>query len=470
MTGLATLLLQAAAPAPAPAVGAGETAWVLVSTALVMLMVPGLALFYGGLVRGKSALNTMLMSLAALAVVSVQWVVVGYSLAFAPGSRWVGGLDWLLLAGVAGTPNPTYAGAIPHLLFAAFQAMFAGITVAIVSGAVVERMRFRAYLLFAVLWTTLVYDPLAHWVWGDGGWLKRLGALDFAGGTVVHISAGATAVVAALFLGRRRALDRRPPVPHNVPFTLLGAGLLWFGWFGFNAGSALAADGLAATALVTTHTAASAACLAWMLLELWRTGRATAVGAATGAVVGLVAITPAAGFVTPASALLIGLLAAPASYLALHYRARTRLDDALDVFACHGVAGIVGALLTGVFATRTVNPAGADGLLAGNPALLGIQALAVVVTLAFAGALSAGILALVGLVAPLRVAAAEEIDGIDGSEHGEDAYHDGGLAGIVGRGVALGGSVYLPSAEVRPLAAGSGAAAAAGAVGASGSR
>mgnify|MGYP002778634093 CR=1 FL=1 len=427
---------------------AGNTAWVLVATGLVMLMVPGLALFYGGLVRGKSALNTMLMSLVALGAVTVQWVLLGYSLAFAGEGGVVGPLTHALLRGVGAAPNATYAATIPHALFAAYQAMFAGITVAIVSGAVVERMRFGAYLAFGLLWTTLVYDPLAHWVWGAGGWLRQLGALDFAGGTVVHISAGSAAVVAALMVGRRRGLERQPPIPHHVPFTLLGAGLLWFGWFGFNAGSALAADGVAANALVTTHVAASAAMLAWLGLEALRGGRPSAVGAATGAVVGLVAVTPAAGFVTPAGALALGALAAPASFAALHLRARTRLDDALDVFACHGVAGIVGALLTGVFATKAVNAAGADGLLAGGgPRLIGVQALAVVATMAFAGAFTAGILGAIRLVTALRVSTGDEIDGVDLSEHGESAYH-GDAADLAGRGVPLGGSVFLPPSEV----------------------
>ncbi len=444
-----TALLQT--PAVATAISAGDTAWVLVATALVMVMVPGLAFFYGGLVRGKSALNTMLMSVASLALVTVQWVAVGYSLAFAPGSRWVGGLRYAMLHGVGALPNAAYAAGVPHVLYAAYQAMFAGITIAIVSGAIVERMRFPAYLAFALLWSTLVYDPLAHWVWGDGGWLKQLGALDFAGGTVVHISAGAAALVAAVALGRRRGIERRPPVPHNVPFVLLGAGVLWFGWFGFNAGSALAADGIAANALVTTHVAASTALLAWLALEAMRGGRPSAVGAATGAVVGLVAITPAAGYVTPASAVAIGAIAAAASFFALHLRARTRVDDSLDVFACHGVGGIVGALLTGVFATKAVNPGGADGLLAGNPALVGIQAVAVLTTLLWAGALTAGILALVRVVSPLRVSVPDEIDGVDVSEHGESAYQ--GDADLVGRGASLGGSVYLPPEELGAFAA-----------------
>ena len=406
-----------------PTISAGDTAWVLVAAALVMVMVPGLALFYGGLVRHKNTLNTLMMSLAALGVVGVQWVLAGYSLAFSPGSSVIGGMSWWGLGGVGGAPNATYAATIPHLAFAAFQGMFAAITVALISGAIVERMRFRAYLLFALAWTTLVYDPLARWVWGDGGWLRALGALDFAGGTVVHVSAGTAALVGAIALGRRRTIGRAPLVPHNVPFTLLGAGLLWFGWFGFNGGSALAVTDVAVTAFMTTHTAAAAALVTWLVLDLARTGRATAVGGATGCIVGLVAITPAAGFVTPRSALAIGAIAACASYAAIQLRARTRIDDALDVFACHGVAGIVGALLTGVFATRAVNPAGADGLLAGNPSLVGVQALALLATMILSGTLTAGILALLRLTVGLRVSLPEELSGTDWSEHGEEAYH-----------------------------------------------
>ena len=425
----------------------GDVAWVLISTALVALMVPGLAFFYGGLVHNKSTLNTMLMCLGALAVITVQWVLVGYSLAFGPGNGWIGSLAWAGFQGVSGTPNPTYAGALPHVLFAAFQGMFAGITVALVAGAVIDRMRFLAYLLFGVLWSTLIYDPLAHWVWGDGGWLRTLGALDFAGGTVVHISAGITALVLALTLGPRRDFKRLPTVPHNVPFTLLGAGLLWFGWFGFNAGSALAADGIAANALFTTHASAAAALVAWMLLEARRSGRATAVGAATGAVVGLVAITPAAGFVTPLSALAIGALAAPCSFAALHYRATTRVDDTLDVFACHGVAGIAGAVLTGVFASKAVNPGGADGLLHGNASLVGIQIVAVLATIAFAALGSVAILAGLRAVVPLRVGLDAEVQGLDIAEHGEEAYHGSDLSDLAGRSRPLGDAVLLPASE-----------------------
>ncbi|MFN2566534.1 MAG: ammonium transporter [Gemmatimonadaceae bacterium] len=433
----------------AAAISAGDTAWVLVSSALVMLMLPGLAFFYGGLVRSKSSLNTLMMVLAALGVVTLQWVAFGYSLAFSPGTPLSGGFAWSGFAGVRGDANPTYAATIPHLAFAAFQSMFAAITVALVSGAVVERMRFRAYLLFVVLWTTVVYDPLAHWVWGEGGWLRSLGALDFAGGTVVHISAGATALVAALVLGRRHDVGRTAVIPHNVPFTILGAGLLWFGWFGFNAGSALAASGVAAGALVTTHAAGAAALTTWMLLDLARGRRSTAVGAATGAVVGLVAITPAAGYVTPIAAVAIGMIAAMASYAAIQARPKTRVDDALDVFACHGVAGIMGAILTGVFASKAVNPAGADGLLEGNAAQLGVQAIAVLATIALASLATLAILALVNATVGLRVPLADELAGVDLSEHGEEAYHGGDVGALAGRRIALGDSVLLPSHEIK---------------------
>ena len=432
-------------------ISAGDTAWVLMSTALVMLMVPGLALFYGGLVRGKNVLNSMMMSLAPLGVVTVQWVVIGYSLAFSPGNSFVGGLSWWGFSGVGAAANPAYAATIPHVLFALFQAMFAVITVSLISGAVVERMRFSAYLVFAVAWTTLVYDPLAHWVWGDGGWLHTLGALDFAGGTVVHVSAGTAALVAALLLGKRHMIGRAPLVPHSVPFTLFGAGLLWFGWFGFNAGSALAANDLAAMAFASTHAAAAAGLTAWMLIDIVRTGRATAVGAATGAVIGLVAITPAAGFVSTGSGLAIGVIAAVASYGAMQLRARTSVDDTLDVFACHGVAGIAGALLTGVFASKLVNPAGADGLLHGGGFhQLGVQALAVAVTMMLSGSVTAGVLLVIQAVAKVRSSIASEVIGLDSSEHGEEAYHAGDLGEMGGSAGALGHGVVLVRPSVRP--------------------
>jgi Amt family ammonium transporter len=431
----------------ATTISAGDTAWVLVSTALVMLMMPGLALFYGGLVRGKNALNSMMMSLAPLGIITVQWVLIGYSLSFAPGSRFLGGLSFWGFNGVGAGANPVYAATIPHVSFAMFQAMFAIITVSLISGAVVERMRFPAFLAFGVLWTTLVYDPLAHWVWGEGGWLRTLGALDFAGGTVVHVSAGTAALVAAMVLGKRHVVGRAPLVPHSVPFTLFGAGLLWFGWFGFNAGSALAASDLAALAFASTHAAAAAGLTAWVLIDLVRTGKTTAVGAATGAVVGLVAITPAAGFVSTRSGLLIGALAAVASYTAMQIRAGTTLDDTLDVFACHGVAGIFGALLTGVFASKLVNPAGADGLmLGGGFHQVWVQAIAVLVTMVLSGALTAGILVALQAVMKVRSSIASEVIGLDSSEHGEEAYHAGDLGEMGGSAGALGHGVVL----VRP--------------------
>jgi Amt family ammonium transporter len=435
---------------------AGDTGWVLASSALVLLMIPGLALFYGGLVRGKSVLNTLLMSFAAWAIAGVQWVLIGYSLSFAEGSSWLGGLSFVGLSGVTGAPQGPTA-TIPHLAFAAFQGMFAVITVALISGAVVERMSFKAYLLFVLAWTTLVYDPLAHWVWGPNGWLLQLGALDFAGGTVVHISAGISALVAALVVGPRRDHGRIPMVPHNVPLTLLGAGLLWFVWFGFNAGSALAANEIAAVAFMATFAAPAAALAVWMVLEISRTGRPTAVGAATGIVVGLVAITPAAGYVTPLSALAIGGIASCGSYFAIQARAKTKVDDSLDVFACHGTAGIVGALLTGVFSSSRMNPAAADGLVYGNAGPLVTQIIAVGTTMVFCGAMTFGILKLVALIVPLRVAMGAELGGVDLSEHGE-AAHDFDELGV-GQGghrrPTLGESVlvHTMSMESRPAAA-----------------
>jgi Amt family ammonium transporter len=427
-------------------ISAGDTAWVLVSTALVLLMVPGLALFYGGLVRTRAVLNTFMMSVAALAVVGVQWVLGGYSLAFGPG-RVIGSLSWAGLLGVGAEAGP-YSATIPHLAFAGFQAMFAGITVALISGAMVERIRFHVYVVFALLWTTFVYDPLAHWVWASDGWLHTLGALDFAGGTVVHISAGTAALVAAAMLGQRRDFGRTTLRPHNVVFTLTGAGLLWVGWLGFNAGSSLAADGIAALALVNTHAAAAAAVLAWLTIDFLRGGQATAVGAATGAVVGLVAITPAAGYVSPLSAIAIGVLGAGASYAAVQLRGRTSIDDALDVFACHGVAGVVGALLTGVFASKSVNPAGADGLIFGNVRLLGVQALAVVCTIAFTAPVTALALARLRAVGSLRIPLPNEMSGVDVSEHGEHAYDDGEMSALAGGGLGISEPVFIPTTKV----------------------
>ena len=420
-------------------ISSGDTAWVLAASALVLLMTVGLALFYGGLVRSKNALNTMMMSIVALGVISVQWILFGYSLAFATGTPWIGGLGWVGFSGVGADPDPTYAATIPLQAHAIFQAMFAIITPALISGAIVERMRFRAYIAFLVLWATVVYVPLAHWVWGSGGWLPKLGALDFAGGTVVHISAGVSALVAAWLLGPRQGFRRTPLVPHNVPLVLLGAGLLWFGWFGFNAGSALAANGIAVLAFVNTNTAAAAALVTWAALDALRGGKVTAVGAATGAVVGLVGITPAAGFVSARAALAIGALCAVLSYFAIQRRSRSGLDDSLDVFSCHGLAGMGGALLTGVFATQAANPGAANGLLAGHPAQLGIQAVAVLAAIALSAVGTAVIFAVVQAVFGVRPEVRDEITGLDLAAHGEEAY-PGGLAGP---GVAIGEGVVL---------------------------
>ncbi|HVO11602.1 MAG TPA: ammonium transporter [Vicinamibacteria bacterium] len=400
-----------------------DVAWMLVATALVLLMTPALAFFYGGLVRSKNALNTMMMSVCALGFVGVAWALLGYTLAFAPGSAFLGGLSRALLSGVGLEAQ----GTIPQLLFMAYQGTFAIITAALVSGAVVERMRFGPYLAFVTLWSLLVYAPVAHWVWG-GGFLAKMGALDFAGGTVVHVNAAVAALVAAVVIGKRKDYARQAILPHNVPFTLLGAGLLWFGWFGFNAGSALAANGIAALAFANTMLAPAGTLVTWTLLDLVRTGKVTAVGAATAIVVGLVAVTPAAGFVGPMAALVLGLLAAFPSYFALLYRARTRLDDSLDVVAAHGLGGSVGALLTGVLASKAWNGT-ADGLLFGNPAQLGIQALGLLSAIAYSGVLSFLLLKGIALVAPLKIDRQHEGLGMDVSQHGEEAYadHDGAV-------------------------------------------
>jgi Amt family ammonium transporter len=419
------LLLGVAAIAQDEAkVDAGDTAWLLVATALVMLMTPGLALFYGGMVRRKNVLGTMMHSIMALGIISIQWVLVGYTLAFGPSLHgFIGMLSWLGLHGVGQTPNPDYAGTIPHMLFMAFQMMFAIITPALIFGAVAERMRFKAFIIFLLLWATLVYDPLAHWVWGVGGWLRGLGALDFAGGLVVHISAGVTALVAAILLGRRRGYPEEPMPPHNLTMTVVGAALLWFGWFGFNAGSALGANGLATLAFVNTNTAAAAATLAWVIVESMRHGKPTMLGAVSGAVAGLVAITPAAGFVEPWAAIAIGLVAGSVCYWAVSMKFKLGYDDSLDAFGVHGVGGTIGAVLTGVFATTAVNPAGANGLLYGNPKLLLVQVLSVLITAVFVGVVSFAFLKLVDKMVGLRIPKADELEGLDLVEHGESGYN-----------------------------------------------
>jgi len=399
-----------------------DTAWMLVSTALVLLMTPALAFFYGGLVRSKNALNTMMMSFVSLGFVGVAWALLGYSLAFTTGNALIGDLSNAFLNGVGIEAK----GTIPHALFMGFQGTFAIITAALISGSIVERMRFSAYTAFITLWVLAVYAPIAHWVWG-GGWLAQWGALDFAGGTVVHVNAAAAAVVAAVVLGKRSDYGSSALLPHNVPFVLLGAGLLWFGWFGFNAGSALAASPIAGLAFITTMLAPAATVVVWSFLDVMRSGNVTAVGAATAIVVGLVAITPAAGFISPMNALLLGGIAAIPSYFTLQLRAKTSLDDSLDVLAAHGVGGTVGALLTGVFAEKALNGV-ADGALYGNPRQLLIQGAAILAALVYSGAMSFVLLKLVNVVLPIRAEAGDELEGLDVTQHGEEAYiHDGGM-------------------------------------------
>ena len=404
------------------AINTGDTAWILISSALVLMMVPALGFFYGGMVRKKNILSTLNLNFIIIGLISIQWVLFGYSLAFGTDFLGIiGGLDFLGLAGVGAEPNADYAATIPHLAFAAFQMMFAIITPALITGAFVERVRFKVFLVFSLLWATFVYDPVAHWVWGTGGILRQLGALDFAGGTVVHITAGFSALAFAIAIGARKGFGARTFEPHNIPFSVLGAGLLWVGWFGFNGGSALAANGTAVNAFVTTNTAAAAAGIVWMFIS-WRDNKPSVLGIVTGAVVGLVAITPAAGFVTPLSAIIIGSVAAPISYYAIRFRQRRNLDESLDVWACHGMGGTWGALATGLFASKAVNPAGADGLFYGNPAQFLIQLAAIGLVIVFAFGMTTLITKIIARFTPLRVSDNEEEVGLDISEHGERAY------------------------------------------------
>ncbi|QRN93177.1 ammonium transporter [Archangium violaceum] len=418
-----------------------DVAWVLVASALVMLMVPGLALFYGGMVQGKNVLSTLMHSFGALAVVTVVWALWGYSLAFGESQGGlIGGATHLFMKGVGQEAK----GTLPHILFFLFQGTFAAITPALISGAYAERLKFSAFLLFTVLWATFVYAPVAHWVWAADGWLLKLGALDFAGGAVVHLTSGVSALVVALVVGRRKGA-RQPP--HNLAFTLLGAGLLWFGWFGFNAGSALAANELAAVAATNTHLAAAAGAVAWGIVDLIRLKKVTALGAASGLVAGLVGITPAAGFVAPMGALAIGLLAGAVCYGGVLLKEHFRYDDALDVVGVHGVGGALGALLTGVFATVAVNPAGADGVLAaGNWALLGKQALSILAVAAFSALLTFVLLKVVQAVVGLRVDDEAEFEGLDPHVHGERAYHTGMSLGS-GHGHGSSAPREVPSAQ-----------------------
>ncbi len=401
----------------------GDTAWVLMSTGLVMLMTPGLAFFYGGMVRRKNVLGVLMQCFTILCVLSIQWVLFGYSLAFAPGKGFWGGFAWAGLCGVGLDVYKDYAPTIPHQAFMIFQAMFAVITPALIIGAFAERMKFSAFLLFTLLWATFVYDPIAHWVWGVGGWLKGLGALDFAGGTVVHINAGMAALAAALLLGKRKGYDNKPIPPHNLPHTVLGTALLWFGWFGFNAGSALAANGLAVSAFVVTNTAAATAGLTWALIEWIHNGKPTMFGSATGVVAGLVAITPAAGFVGPLSAIVIGVFVSIFCFLMVAIvKPALGYDDSLDAFGVHGIGGMWGALATGLFATKLINPDGANGLFFGDPKQLLIQAAAVAVTIVYSFVATVVIFKVVDWIVGLRVVEKDEIMGLDLTQHNENAY------------------------------------------------
>jgi ammonium transporter, Amt family len=401
----------------------GDTTWILISTALVMLMTPGLALFYGGMVRQKNVLGTIMQSFVALGVVTVQWVLIGYSLAFGPDIKGIiGGLQWVGLNGVGLTPNPDYAATVPHQAFMMFQMMFAIITPALISGAFAERFKFSTYLIFVFLWSTFVYAPLAHWVWGVGGWLRSLGALDFAGGLVVHISSGVSALAAALIIGKRKGHGHEHMPPHNLTMTLLGAALLWFGWFGFNGGSAVASGALATSAFMTTHIAAAAATLSWLFIEWKYRGKPTLLGAASGAVAGLVAITPASGFVGPLAALAIGFGAGAVCYFGVNIKNFFGYDDSLDAVGVHGVGGTFGALATGLFASKAINAAGADGAFFGNPSLLLVQLLSVVVAIIYAFSITWIILKVLDRTMGLRVQQEEEVEGLDLSQHGESGY------------------------------------------------
>jgi Amt family ammonium transporter len=401
----------------------GDTAFVLISAALVMLMTPGLAMFYGGMVRRRNVLGTLMHSFVAIALVSIQWIVIGYSLSFGPDIQGViGSLAWVGLRGVGIAPNPDYAPTIPHMAFMIYQAMFAVITPALISGAVAERMKFSAFLLFTLLWTTIVYDPVAHWVWGTGGWLKGLGILDFAGGIVVHITSGISALSAALLIGKRRNYLHEQMPPHNLPMTVLGAGLLWFGWFGFNAGSALSAGGLSVMAFVATHAAAVAATMIWVVIEWLHRGKPTMFGAATGAIAGLATITPASGFVSPLSALVIGLLAGSVCYLSLNIKGKLGYDDSLDAFGVHGVGGILGTIGAGFLAEKVINPSGADGLLFGNVHQLFVQGIGVLAAVAYSFIVTFFLLKLIDLTLGLRISDEEEVLGLDLSQHEENGY------------------------------------------------
>lgn len=422
LTAILLAVFTGTANAEQSQIDSGDTAWVLISSALVMLMIPAVGLFYGGMVRKKNSLSTIMFSFAILALISVQWVLFGYSLAFGHDMGGViGNLDWVGLNGVGQEPNPDYAATIPSLAFMIFQAMFAVIAVALITGAFVERIKFSAFLIFSLLWATLVYDPIAHWVWGAGGWLRNMGVLDFAGGTVVHVSAGVSAVAVAIVIGARKGFGKHQMEPHSIPMTMLGAILLWFGWFGFNAGSAITSGGLSASAFVVTNTAGAAAALTWMALS-WYHKKPSVLGTATGGIVGLAAITPASGFVTPLAAIAIGAIAALISYYAMLFRMRQNVDESLDVWACHGMGGAWGVIATGIFATTLVNPAGANGLLYGNSSLLITQITAVAVIWVYAFVVTYIIAKVIDATIGMRVGEDEEAIGLDIAQHAERAY------------------------------------------------
>jgi Amt family ammonium transporter len=401
----------------------GDTAWILISTALVMLMTPGLALFYGGMVRGKNVLGTIMQSFIAIAIVSIQWILIGYSLSFGPDIHGIiGNLHWAGLNGVGIEPNADYAPTIPHIAFMMYQAMFAVITPALITGAFAERMKFSAFFIFTLLWSTLVYDPVAHWVWGTGGWLKKMGVLDFAGGLVVHLISGISALAAAVIIGKRRGYLQEAMYPHNLPMTVLGAGLLWFGWFGFNAGSALSAGALSTMAFVATHISAVSATLIWVIIEWLHRGKPTIFGAATGSIAGLATITPASGFVSPMSSLVIGLAAGAVCYGALNMKGRFGYDDSLDAFGVHGIGGALGTFATGLFAQALINPSGSNGLFFGEQKLFVSQIIAILITAAYSFIVSVIILKILDKVIGLRVDEESEVNGLDISQHGESGY------------------------------------------------
>ncbi len=403
---------------------AGDTAFILISAALVLLMTPGLALFYGGMVRGKNVLGTIMQSFIMIAVISLEWVYIGYSMSFGPDvAGFIGDLSWMGLKGVGAAPNPDYAPTIPQLVFMIYQCMFAVITPALITGAFAERMRFAPFVLFSLLWAILVYNPVCHWIWGSGGWLKAKGVLDFAGGLVVHLTSGAAALAATLVVGKRKGWGKEAFLPHNLPMTLLGTGLLWFGWFGFNGGSALAADSIAATAFVSTHLAGMAAMAMWVLVEWIHRGNPTTLGAASGAIAGLATVTPAAGFVGPNAAIAIGFIAGVCCYIGVMAKEKLGYDDSLDVVGIHGLGGVVGTICLGIFASKAVNAGGANGLLAGNPGFLGTQLFGVAVVAAYAFLVSMVLLKMLDVILGLRVSPESEIEGLDRSEHSETAYN-----------------------------------------------